>query len=157
MEVPRAMYVTQDGEFCEYGDVRAVMLKYPKGYAISDEEAEKSGLNSYMKDYDKEHAEEIKAAKKEERAAEKAAEKDAADAPENKAEKGLDGVMEVAAEEREKVAHAVEKGEHAAVKAVPQTAVEDKAVDEPDEEKSDTVGAHMPPDTRRIGGRRGSA
>lgn len=131
MEVARPIFVTETGEFCEFGDVNARSLRYPKGFPLSDEEAKRVGLLDYLAAYDKAHAQEIKVEEKAEEKAAQAEEKAVAQAEvEDKAVKGP----------------AEEKAPAAEIPA-------------PDESGEPKTGVDFPLETRRIGGggRRGSA
>ena len=55
MILPRQLYRTASGEFCEADDPAQAWVYYPKGTMVSDAEAERIGLTAYLEAYDKAH------------------------------------------------------------------------------------------------------
>ena len=91
MILPRQLFKTADGAWCEEDDVRQAWAYGATGMNIPDAEAEKIGLKAYLNAYDKAHAKEIKAAEKAEAKAVEQAEVE---------DKAVAGPMEVKAEEQ---------------------------------------------------------
>lgn len=48
MILPRRLFLTADGKFCEEDDVRQDKNYHPAGYPIPDQEAERIGLKAYL-------------------------------------------------------------------------------------------------------------
>ena len=48
MILPRRLFLTADGKFCEVDDIRQAKNFHPAGYPIPDQEAERIGLKAYL-------------------------------------------------------------------------------------------------------------